>query len=810
MPCRHQYLLGYEMLFNNNLPRIFFLLAFSLSVLHGQGSIDSVISRIRTDANGIILYNLGKARPTEINAVIENKNLLGWNIHALGFDGTPDNLIRLNIELSWDSQHIWSFYYLGNKVGSGSELPTADDLKSICENSGIPNQIVRLKTFLASNPNNLDAKSALMGELYENAYQKTGRALSLVSKNVRDDPMLMLTANSTIAPQATTERLGEEADADIWGDLAALFNASFSSGEWLQVLPEFFFHRRRPENRAVYSPTMKAVYQRNISRVERELESRPNDNYLWSVWLEMSQATGRRAREFFPNISPFPVGSPYPWPPVRVSQWIVQEARAAKDWAAVIEFLWPDWPGTQLFLNMFAPVNSAKSPSRPEELAVQKDYVWNRTILPLLEASLQEKEFDKATDVYFDLLERPLLADKAILAAELAKSHKYAFPAAYTRSRPLPENEMESFIGDPVVGNSIRFRPIIKHLADLCRTSYLSLLTIDPSESNQAEPFRQQVRSLLAQGGLPEFGILFLETMAPDHPAARELIDREGLADGTFFWGILDDGAKYYHGGNSAPTLNRMMDVVGSINKKTRLQVFKEYAKDNPDSVAAKTILLGELASIGNLRTSNAGKDKDDLLDNSADYEIWRDFVYTASDAFTQLLQCADDMPIHSFRSLPIKNSRLLQQFAARHTQPIEQSLRDRPHSSQDLWELWAIFSPFLPNSSLTSFLASLTPVPVPGLPSFPPASLYPQLISNYQSLGSWWKIIELTEPVWESYQNLLNANENIKHRLTSSLWNGYISPLCGAYEKIGQDQKSEKIRLAWKKAEGWAEPGRQ
>jgi hypothetical protein len=107
----------------------------------------------------------------------------------------------------------------------------------------------------------------------------------------------------------------------------------------------------------------------------------------------------------------------------------------------------------------------------------------------------------------------------------------------------------------------------------------------------------------------------------------------------------------------------------------------------------------------------------------------------------------------------------------------------------------------------LPTFLATLTPVP--DLPGFPPVFLYPDLIANYKSLQAWGQIINLLEPVWEPYQKMADAGEDIKHRLARSLMVQYINPLCEAYEKIGQDYKAEKIRKAWKQADGWRETGR-
>ena len=840
------------------------LIAAASLNLYGQDSLDRVVSQINNNPGGVILYIKGKADLSKINAAVDDKRLLGWNPLILDFDGTPDNLVRANLELSWDDSFAWAFYYKGGMVASGIGQPTASEIKAAFERAGVPNRIVSLKSFLAFNPNNLDARLALMGELFRRAHQKTARALNIASKDLMSNPL------GTTIPPDIKEKLTVDADENIWGELASLISNSFNSGEWLSILPDYYFSRgRSQESMALYSPIMTAIYKKNISRVEDELKRRPVDFGLWSMWLEYAKATNRRIMDFFPQIAPPPKESNHKWPPFQVTDWMTKEARATNNWSMVIEYMWPNWRGLQLSLSLFAPV-SGQPASSSRLLSAQKDYYWKEQIFPLFEACLHNKDFDKANEIYFDISSRAVFEREAKLAFEMAKTHKHTFPAGFQPEAPALEGEIQSFLGDPIAGNNtltINLKP--NRLKDMCYSGYLNLLVIDPSANNhfgdnlpQASPtenkspeanttdtnqlavsasgtgahesnpretaqpessqtqynqsetqpeaapppvdpselLKRHTRSLVLQGKLPEYSIISA-VMAPDDPIARELIDREGLSYNMFTWGLLDEDAKYYHGGNSIPTFDDIMSLLSSMNIRTRLEIFREFVKNNPESVTAKTILLVELARIGNIRTPVAEMGADNLLTAPADLEIWGEFVNLANASFSQIILRPEIMFMVKFKLPFIKNSRLLQQFAARNITLVENALSQQPHS-KNLWEFWGMFSPYLPNRSLPLFMSSLTPVP--GLTGFPPAFLYPGLIKSYQSMDAWTEIIKLLAPIWEAYQKMADEGEDIKHRLTSELWDQYIQPLCEAYDKTGQTQKAEKIQSTWFQAGGW------
>jgi hypothetical protein len=747
--------------------------------IYGQNTTAKIVSQVNANKNGVILYIKNELKLPEINTVLGDRSLLGWNPIVLDLESAgPD--------LSWRVGDNWALYYMGQMVISGEKMPKPDELERAFVRADIPNRILFLRNFLVLYPNNLDAKLALMMELHRYAYQRTGKALNIEQKEIRSD--LSLIGGSTIAPDIK-KMLAQKDDENIWGDLAMLLNVAFSSDEWLTVLPDFF-SRLHVENMALYSPIMRGVYKKNIYKVENELKKRQTDNNLWQMWQVLAQATERRILNFFPELPEMPAESSYAWPPIKVINWMKEESKLVKDWSKIIELEWPWWPNLQTSLNQFAPVGTIPE-LITEALSIQKDFFWKRRLWPLLEACLYNRDFDKADEIYFDISSRPIFEREAKQAFDLAKVHKHTFPNVLHElySKAI---EIEPFLFDSVAGDRAIINPKISRLKDLSYRGYLDLIVIDPSKTTSKE----QITSILFQDKLPEYAIVFRNIMEPNQPVAMELIEREALSLDTFIWGILDDNTKYYHGGNSLPAANNIMELILSMKRRTRLDIFREFVKNNPESITAKIILLQELGHIGHMRTSKADMDMDNMLDVFIDSEIWGEYINIASSIFSQILLRSDSANMLNTFDLPfIKNSRLLKQFALKHIESIESALWDRPHS-RGLWELWGIFSPFLPDRSLTSFMTSLTPVP--DLSGFPPAFLYPELIKNYQSIEAWSQIIKLAGPIWDSIQDIFDRGENIQHRLTDTFWEQYIKPLCDAYEKTGQTQRAEKIMSIW------------
>jgi hypothetical protein len=838
--------------------------------------------------NGVLFYNKDKAARAEVVAAINDKTLLGWAPLLADFENPPANILP-KPDLSKHTEDAWAFYHKGRMVASGPGAPTAEELEAAYLKAGIPNRAQALKEFVLKNPTNMNGRSGLMNELFSQASQKTAQTLNLAQKDAG--------ADTPQAPDGPND-LDEDADENIWGDFADLFETSFAYRNWLSVLPGVF-GGMLPGSMAAHSPIMKALYKKNLPLVESELENRQADLDLWTMWIEMALATGRKGTEFFPRIPTMPMESGHLWSPPIMARRVREDTRPACDWPRMLEEGWPQWPRIKSLLDMVAPYN--KMPEMwhgDEEL---RDLLWERKVLPLLEACLYNRAFSRAAQIYNDMARRPAFEREAGLAYEAARAHGHTFQEIAVQQSPAPpeaEPEVEDTGTDDNADADIEADATImaaNRLKDLAKWKWFSLVATDqptgynkfavgnsrgnpnsvivgmiatwsnsprlpvgtmislvdrralipesewnpegllwepifpeppptisrtrawmalvgsvrlftgsPNPSEALLRYQRQhtvhtyFQDALSQDKLMDYDV-FPYIVQPDSPIVMELAKQAPLpsSGNKFFWGLLDGNGKYRHGGSSMPTAETILELLQSTKKETRLEAIKKHSKLNPGSITAKSILLEEMQRVAVIRTNNAPKQENDLLSSDDDKKIWGGFNEAAEAALPEILSRPDEMFIASPFNIPvIKNSRLLQRFAAKHIYSIEYALQGRPHS-KGLWELWGAFSPYVPNKPLQSFLYTLTPVP--GVPDFPPESLYPAILGACQSLSAWTMIIALLEPIWEAVQGEGSAGWNNGQITAKKFVERYLDTLCYAYEKNGQGQKAERARKAMK-----------
>jgi hypothetical protein len=789
----------------------FFLMTLTICILGlhhlGAESPAAAMQALASAAapSGVLFYSKDKMARAEIIAAINDNTLIGWAPQIADFETPPTNMPKPN--LSKHQEDAWAFYYKGSLIASGNDAPTPEELEEAFLKAGAPNRVHTLKEFALQYPNTLGARLELMKELFAQASQKTAQALNLPQNDL---------AAADSAPTAT-EELNEDDDENIWGDFADLFDASFGYRNWLSVLPGLF--GGLPESVAIHSPIMKALYKKNITMVERALENRQGDIDLWMMWLEMAQATGKRPLYFLSQLPAAPIGSKFLWSPPQAANYMKEAAWPKSDWSKAVELDWPKWPSVQLLLNIVAPYG--KMPEIWHGDTALRDFFWERSILPLMEACLYNKDFNKVAGIYHDMAQRPAMERETKLAFEVAKAHGYTFPQtiggeAENAQAPKNSNSLDArlkelakwkwftlvAIDSPMAGRSSGIPTTLLQRVSRSGVSIGRPQLYAPRPRIPVSPPAQMslqdyLQAALSMDELLEHDIL-PQIMQNDGPIAKELIrQNNGQIPNPILWGILDEGGKYYRGGTQAPGPDQILEVINSINKETRIGVLRKYAANSHAPLTPKSILLEELQRMAVILTNNANKDQYGLLDEGDDSEIWGEFVRQADALMPELLERPDGLFARAPFMLPeIKHSKLLQQFAAKHILYIEYALQARPHS-MGLWELWGALAPYVPDRALAQILGTLSPVP--GVPDFPPEFLYLDLIKGYQSMSDWAKVIALLEPIWESLQRGGNEGWNTGQISEKRFMEQYMNILCNAYEKTGQDQKAAKIRAEMK-----------
>jgi hypothetical protein len=154
-----------------------FCILCSMSLSSQELDARHLLFQINANPNGVLLYNNKKIEQDKINSILFDKALVGYNPAVFGLDCDSLNFDDVAREMSVIPESSWVLCYKGQLLASGNELPTAGEVKNYLIKANVPSRVASLKAFLAQNPLNLDARLALMRELYKHAVERTARAM---------------------------------------------------------------------------------------------------------------------------------------------------------------------------------------------------------------------------------------------------------------------------------------------------------------------------------------------------------------------------------------------------------------------------------------------------------------------------------------------------------------------------------------------------------------------------------------------------------------------------------------------------------
>jgi pentatricopeptide repeat protein len=229
-------------------------------------------------------------------------------------------------------------------------------------------------------------------------------------------------------PPNPTEDLGTEKDLLTWAVMSTETDKVFS-GDWLGIDIMFFRPDKvQPER---YSKQMRNVFKKHIHKVEQAIALNPMNDTLWNIWAWMAQCSpdykmGPFINSIEPGIFPFWNANKI-FPPESVCAWIIEEAKAKKDWDTVAKFA----KAAQYFRGGISGDISLKiewTPGRTNAFAVggtgesMKNYPA-RAYAAHLEALLRLGRIDEANSVYDEMIRKEgNKAGNALIAASAARA----------------------------------------------------------------------------------------------------------------------------------------------------------------------------------------------------------------------------------------------------------------------------------------------------------------------------------------------------------------------------------------------------
>ncbi len=214
----------------------------------------------------------------------------------------------------------------GTLLASGAEAPKAQALADGLLKAGLTGRLSKARAFVKQNPEHLEGRIFLLGELHRVAIVRTHRTLfGSVPQNQISSALLKGTAE--------TKELDQEADLLIWGSWTFELERLLNSGDWLlaQWLPML-----DPTGALSHSPMVKTIFRRHLPKVEDALRRWPQHGVAWNTWVAMVMTLrDHPIKAFMDSLTPLPGTPPEAWPPQAVRMALVQEARRLGRWGDV-------------------------------------------------------------------------------------------------------------------------------------------------------------------------------------------------------------------------------------------------------------------------------------------------------------------------------------------------------------------------------------------------------------------------------------------------------------------------------------------
>ena len=301
----------------------------------------------------------------------------------------------------------------GRLVASGGAVPTGASLAKAAQDAGVQSTVQLLRDFARRNPDHLQARTNLCGELKQKAARKTTLRLGGKTDPLRPADERFDWAKYQKERDAKEEakeleqqqkedkppvQLKPEEDQAIWGELADLMSRCFRSGDWIEMNSLGV----TPDEEAVHSPLIQEVCRAAVPEVERALGRDPESWDHWRLWLALTRTYGGKPiRPLLDSLLPLPTRSARDWPPYAVKGAYVKDARKRKDWTGIRDLLLPEIESNRLWESIQGKTTyqmQIKTDGKVQEIPETGD-AWRATLEPLAEALIWLGEGSKADEL---------------------------------------------------------------------------------------------------------------------------------------------------------------------------------------------------------------------------------------------------------------------------------------------------------------------------------------------------------------------------------------------------------------------------
>ena len=632
----------------------------------------------------------------------------------------------------------------------------SDELASRLEKAGLVNPVKQLREFLQLHPDHLEARADLLVKLRR-------RAIKLTTQKLYDSRSEGITQSSDVPLRASElEQLDPEADLLFWGSFAQEVDVTFS-GSWHGIIIPFF---RVEETGQIekYSPTMKAVFTRHISKLETALHEVPNSQSLWDIWAWMARGLEKRDwKKLLSNLNAFTYPGSLPNPAPNVAVWLVREAKFNNDWEQVVELA---RTGVH-FLGYHGRKRAVWFPggwmadSSNENL---DGYPLDSAYTPMLEGLLKLNRLDEANTVFEDILFFGGERYRGILV-DLARQCNH-----------------------PAVGLSWQTYSVETTVPRLPDISILGKPTL--------------VRNYYGESPSLQYAKISFKNVRKD--VATSIF---GWPEDEEWWALLDKCNRLVVEGKGVLQYEIISEALERIGHRSGGEQARSFLRDQGSSSYAHYVSAAELVIDALLRSGGGALNNFEakVLDVGLDHDLYSQCAqnwlsYYENEQALSCLVAASTTPIGEYFVNWATNSDLLKAAAKKILPLLEKALVQQP-MSEYLWEAWIRWRnvegnvrPFAP------LLERLAPSPLVPPGSFPLPIVMDIYYSECISQERWSEAAKVLLQSWE--RDLAQIDATIKRNGAMSRFNPQTwitgKLLISAYLYDGKQFEAENVIEAW------------
>ena len=349
--------------------------------------------------------------------------------------------------------------------------------------------------------------------------------------------------------------------------------------------------------------------------------------------------------------------------------------------------------------------------------------------------------------------------------------------------------------------------------------------------SQNTKGAKTALSDILSDDRILPFSIRDIAVTHSDDGIGKTIHDLQEWKDNETRWVFIDSRGEVTASGVNFPTREDILKAIDDANLRPRLEILRQFIRQNPDILEARMGLLYELRKIGDIRAFRAlkltlpviseidetigfpgiqfsGNDLMELpeddslsLEYSQDEDIWEEYIRIFNTLMPELLplQSALEYTIDKFIPFSLPFSARLKKSANSLSTIVEEALQREP-SNETLWKLWIALKP---TRSIASLLDSLTPGPFTSENAWPPPSAKVAYIAYCRDNKDWGKIIDLTEPAWNEIAGFAALGQGTS-LLIGSIWAELAEPLLESLLATNRIADAEQIINIWSQNSKW------